>query len=111
MNCGIVYEISAEPSLTNLINTIDSHLANYSTQNAFSTPVNATFYQLPSNGKIYKLRFCQQLRMKTWKYTVSSDTSIFAMSVDTVLQAYETSEGLLTCPVLISEKGLLSMGG
>ena len=70
--------------------TIDLHLANCSTQNA------AIFHQLPSSGKFYKLHF-----MKTWKYTLSSDTSVFAMSaMVTVLQAQETLEGILTCPIL-----------
>ena len=42
--------------------------------------------------------------MKTWKYTVSSDTSVFAMSVMvTVLQAHETPEGLLTCRVCMTK--------
>ena len=40
---------------------------------------------------------CQKLR--TWKYTLSSDTKVFAMSaMVTVLQAHETPEALLTWP-------------
>ena len=37
--------------------TTDSHLANCSTQNAFSAQVNAIFHRMPSSGKIYELRF------------------------------------------------------
>ena len=44
--------------------TIDSHLANCSIQNAFSAPVNAIFHQLPSSGKIYKLRFVNNHKWK-----------------------------------------------
>ena len=43
--------------------------------------------------------------MKTWKYTLSSDTSVFAMSaMVTVLQAHETPEELLTCHVYAAAK-------
>ena len=38
--------------------------------------------------------------MKSWKYTLSSDTTVFAMSaMVTVLMAHETPEGLLTYSV------------
>ena len=81
--------------------TINSHLANCSTRNAFSAPVNAIFHKLPSSGKIYKLHFVNNYEW-SWKYTLSADTSVFDMSaMVTVLQACETPEGLLTCPVFI----------
>ena len=44
--------------------TINSHLANFSTQNDFLAPVNAIFHQLLSSGKIYKLRFVNNYEWK-----------------------------------------------
>ena len=44
--------------------TIDSHLANCSTQNSFSAPVTTIFHQLPSSGKIYKLCFLNNYEWK-----------------------------------------------
>ena len=44
--------------------TIDLHLANCSTQNAFPAPVNAIFHQLPSSSKINKLHFVNNYEWK-----------------------------------------------